>query len=552
MVANARRRAVTAVALGAVLLVALAGASYALITRSACAERPELRVMASPDLGPALVRIARQYTQDGGCAAVQVSTRSSAEAADELGVRKDVADVWIPEASVWTDLARVEGADRTSLPPGTSIARSPVIMAVTQETATKLDAHEPSWTLLVPTAKTKKRLPKAFTTLLSPGRFASGLAALNVLNTVVADRPDMLKIVQGITVNLRRSVVPTEDALFALVDKASGGGDPVIVASEQSIWRYNAAHVDRRAVGLYPTEGTIALDYPYVSMSKDPAKRRAAEAFRRSVTSAPGRALLQAAGFRDPSGAAGPAMDSKHGVRMQPPKDIPSPDTRTTLRGLLSMRLLLADTRALLLLDVSGSMAEKVPGSKDTRMRATAEFAEEGVRTLPKGSDVGLWVFSTELDGDKDYKEVVPVGPMDERGPEVIKELGKLPGHTKGDTGLYDSVLAAFRSASQHQVKGMLSSVVVFTDGGNDDPHGISLSNLLATLQKEFDPARPVTITLIGYGQGADAKELRQIAGVTNGVAMVAQTFDQARQIFMQVIANRVCVVRERCASQQG
>lgn len=532
--------------------MALGGGAYALMNRTACGEHPALRVVAAPEIGPALVRIARQYTKDGGCAAISVRTKSSADTADQLGLRKDVADVWVPDASVWTDLALAQGADRTLLGQGTSIAHSPVIMAVTQETATKLALHpgEPSWTLLIPTSATKRRLPRAFTTLPTPSRYASGLAALNVLNAVVADRPDMLKIVQGVTANLKRAIVPSEEALFGLVDQPAGGADPVIVASEQAVWRHNDARPDHRAIGLYPKEGAIALDYPYVPMTKDPVRRRAAEEFLRTVTSPEGRTLLQAVGFRDPGGKAGSAMDERHGVRTAPPRDIPAPDTRTTLRALLSMRLLLADTRALLLLDISGSMAERIPGMTQTRMQATAGFAEAGIRSLPKGSDVGLWVFSTNLDGDKDYKEVVPVGPLRERGPQVVRELRRLPGSTRGDTGLYDSVLAAFRSASKHQVKDMLSSVIVFTDGRNDDPSGISRARLVSTLRREFKPAQPVTITLIGYGDGIDARELRQIAQVTNGVAMVASTFDQAQQLFLQVIANRVCVDRGRCASQ--
>ena len=550
---RARRRAISAVALGVVLLVALGGGAYALIARSTCMERPQLRIMAAPEIGPALGRIAGKYAEGGGCAAISITTKDAADVADSLARGGDIADVWVPDASVWTDLARVEGADRTAFSPGTSIARSPVIMAVTQETATKLAKHggAPSWTLLIPTSSTKRKLPKAFTTLLAPNRFASGLAALNVLNAAVVDRPDMLKIVQGITVNLKRSIVPSVEAMFGLVDNPPGGGDPVIVLSEQAIWRYNETRADHRAVGLYPEEGAITLDYPYVPMTKDPARRQAAEEFKQVVISQVGRTLLGGAGFRDAAGNAGPSMDDRHGVRSEPPREIPAPDTRTTLRALLSMKLLLADTRALLLLDISGSMAEKVPGMEATRMEATARFAEAGVRSLPEGSDVGLWIFSTKLDGDKDYKEIVPVGPLRQRSPEVRRELRKLPGHTRGDTGLYDSVLAAFRSASKNQVKGKLSSVIVFTDGKNDDD-GISLNQLLATLQSEFVPAQPVTITLIGYGDGIDAKELRQIAGTTNGVAMVAHTFDQARQLFLQVIANRVCVDRERCGVQEG
>ncbi|WP_344952660.1 substrate-binding and VWA domain-containing protein [Sphaerisporangium flaviroseum] len=551
---RARRQAITAVALGAVLLVTLAGGAYALITRGDCGERPRLRVTASPEIGPALVRMAEQYTRDGGCAAISVATRNSADVADQLGARKNVTDVWVPEASVWLDLARVQGGDRAALLPGTSIAHSPVIMAVNQETAKKLASHrgEPSWTLLIPTSGTKKKLPKASTTLPAPSRFGSGLAALSVLNAVVADRPDMLKIVRGITVNLKRSVVSSEEALFDLVGQARGGEDPLVVLSEQAVWRYNTSGAGQQAVGLYPKEGAISLDYPYVPLTRDPVLRQAAEDFRQAVLSPAGRTVLQSAGFRDTAGKAGSSLDARHGVRPAPPREIPAPDTETMLRVLLSMKLLLADTRTLLLLDISDSMAKKVPGQQATRMRATADFAEAGIRALPKGSDIGLWVFSTKLDGDKDYKEIVPVGPLKEQAPEVIEELRKLPGHTRGDGGLYDSVLAAFRSMAKNQVKGMLSSVIVFTDGRNKDPRGISLNELLATLRREFTPAQPVTVTLIGYGEGVDAKELRQIAGVTNGAAMVAQTFDQARQIFLQVVSNRVCVDRERCASQEG
>jgi hypothetical protein len=541
------------VALGAVLLVVLAGGAYALITRGMCGTHPELRVMASPDIAPVLERMAKKNAEDGGCAAISVLARGSADVADQIAAGKDLPDAWVPEASVWEDLARVQGADRTLFTRSTSIARSPVIMAVGEETAPKVAARggEPSWTLLIPTSETKKKLPRAFTTLPAPNRFASGLAALNVLNAVVADRPDMLKIVEGITVNLRRSVT-SEDALFEVVDRPGKGGDPVIVDTEQAIWRYNDARASRRVMGLYPKEGAIALDYPYVPLTKDPARRQAAEDFRQVVISQAGRTLLQAAGFRDPEGRAGASMNARHGVRAAPPEDIQQPDTGTTLRSLLSMRVLLADTRALLLLDVSGSMAGKVPGMVATRMQAMASFAQAGVRMLPPGSDVGLWVFSTKLDGGDDYKELVPVGPVKQRVPEIIRELHKLPGHARGHTGLYDSVLAGFRSASKHQVKGMLSSVVVFTGGRNDDTNGISLDDLVATLRKEFVAAQPVPITLIGYGKGVDAKELRQIAEVTNGVSMVATTLDQAQQIFLQVMANRVCVVRERCASQQG
>ncbi|MEO3810917.1 substrate-binding domain-containing protein [Sphaerisporangium sp. B11E5] len=544
--AAARRRMIAALAMGAALILVIAAGVYVVVTQNLCTERPRLRVMASPDIGPALERVARWYAAGGGCADVSVRTRQAAEVADELGVHKGLADVWVPDASVWISLARLQGADKILPLQSTSIARSPVIPAVTQKTATRLDGR-PSWTLLVPTSASRKKLPKASVTLLAPNRFASGLAAVSSLGTVATTRRELAPIVRGITANLKRSIMTSDGALFSVLEHSPPGSDPVIVASEQAIWSYNALRPDRPAIGLYPGEGAVSLDYPYVPLTADPHVRAAAADFREAVLSATGRTTLQSAGFRTPDAQAGPAMDSRHGLRPAPPADIPGPGPRTLLRTLLTMRLQLADTRTLLLLDVSASMDTPVPGLGKTRMEATADLAARGIETLPDGSDVGLWIFSTGLAGAKDHQELVPLGPVLQNTTPVIEALRELPARTRGGTGLYDSVLAAFRAASAQQVDGMLTSVIVFTDGHDDDKAGISRNALLSALQEEFDSLHPVTVTLIGHGPAADPEELRAIAEVTNGAAMTPATFEQAAQVFLQALSGKVCVGQEQC-----
>nr|WP_246497615.1 substrate-binding and VWA domain-containing protein [Sphaerisporangium rubeum] len=507
--------------------------------------------MASPDIGPALERIARHHAAEAACADISVRTRQAAEVADELGVRTNMADVWIPDASVWISLARVQGAGKILPRRSVSIARTPVILAVPKETAGRI-GDDPSWTLLLPTARNKKKLPKASVTLLAPNRFSSGLAAVSSLDTVVATRRELAPIVRGITMNLKRSITTSDDALFGLLDHSPASGDPVIVATEQAIWSYNTLRSDRPAIGLYPGEGAISLDYPYVPLTADPATLEAAAAFQETILSPAGRSLLQSAGFRTPDAKAGPAMDTRHGVRFAPPADIPSPDPRTQLRSLLTMRLLLADTRTLLLLDVGTSMDKPVPGLGKSRMEATADLVGQGLRSLPEGSDVGLWIFSTGLDGDKDHQELVPLGPLRQSTPDILREVRLLPSHTKGRSGLYDSVLAAFRAASRQQIDGMLTSVVVLTDGKNDDKSGITHKDLTATLQREFDPLHPVPITLIAWGESTDRAALRAIAEVTNGAAFTATTFPQAAQIFLQSLTTKFCIDQDRCPTQNG
>lgn len=54
--------------------------------------------------------------------------------------------------------------------------------------------------------------------------------------------------------------------------------------------------------------------------------------------------------------------------------------------------------------------------------------------------------------------------------------------------------------------------MVIITDGSNEDPNGISLEQLLATLKKEQDPARPVVLITLGITEDADATVLKQIS----------------------------------------
>lgn len=530
-------------------------------------------MVAAADIQPVLEKIASGYEAEHTCVSIEIRIRPPADVADGIVNMTDRPDVWVPDASVWVDFANLRGQDgdggdipvrgeegaaeqvnRTALlqpmlDKGTSIAHSPVILAATEATVRVLrDVGEPSWTMLIPGSAEHERLAdKLAVRLPTPGRYATGLAALNVLDAVADQRPEFVDAVRGAAFALRDSMIADERTLFEIIGSAQDKA-PVVVASEQAIWRYNRSGTNRPVTGVYPAEGALGLDYPYVVTSTTPTGRRLAEEFLRTIRSPAGREAIHAAGFRTPDGKGGAGLSARNGLRAKEPIRLSNPDAATTLRSLLQARLLVADTRALLLIDVSGSMDRKVPGTKLTRAKAIVRLAEEGVRALPKGSEVGLWVFASKLDGDRDYRELVPLGPLEEKidgrthKQAVIDELRKLPRRTKGDTGLYDSVLAAFRAASENPVPNKLTSVVVFTDGKNDDDDGISLKELLETLRREFVPTQPVTVSIIGYGRGIDSDELAQIAAATKGVARVADNFDEAEQIFLSLIAQRACM----------
>ena len=91
----------------------------------------------------------------------------------------------------------------------------------------------------------------------------------------------------------------------------------------------------------------------------------------------------------------------------------------------------------------------------------------------------------------------------------------------RGDTGLYDTTLAAVRDV-RSKWRADQDVVVILSDGKNDDPGSISLKSLVATLKKEQDADKPVRVYTVAYGAQADAAALSAIAKATGGQSFVA------------------------------
>lgn len=83
------------------------------------------------------------------------------------------------------------------------------------------------------------------------------------------------------------------------------------------------------------------------------------------------------------------------------------------------------------------------------------------------------------------------------------------------------------------------NSVVIITDGKNDDPGGgLELGPLLARITKAHDPTRPVRIITIGMGE-ADPKALQAIASASGGATYTANTSDDLLTVFVQALLAR-------------
>ena len=185
-------------------------------------------------------------------------------------------------------------------------------------------------------------------------------------------------------------------------------------------------------------------------------------------------------------------------------------------------------------------MAEQVPGG-GSRLALTIDAAQQGLGLLLDTTEVGIWLFSTKLDGDRDYRVLARPRPLGEARDQLRQRLGQVRVKPDGDTGLYDTTLAAYREARRTWAPGRINVLLIATDGKNDDASSISRSELLAELKKLNDPRRPLPIVFMGIGGDIDPDELDDIASATDGRVFQAKKASDIRDIFFTALSDFSC-----------
>jgi Mg-chelatase subunit ChlD len=274
---------------------------------------------------------------------------------------------------------------------------------------------------------------------------------------------------------------------------------------------------------VYPSEAPTWMDYPFtVLTTASPAERGAAARLLGALQDGGGQTALSAAGFRTAEGKASADRSADGRTVRDLPTARPSIDSATSDAALQRWAKATRSGRVEVLIDVSGSMNAIVPPLRKTRLAVTLDAAARGLNLFEPTTTLGLWTFADRLDGERDYRQIVPVTPVPQllSGPALatLKSVRAVPG---GHTGLYDSVLGLFENARQNWEPGRLNVVVVLTDGNNDDPAGISREELLRRLAAESDPARPVPVMGLAIGPDVNRAPLDEIARATGGRSFV-------------------------------
>ncbi|NUT34825.1 MAG: VWA domain-containing protein [Hamadaea sp.] len=550
-----RRGGRTALFILVPVLVAVAAGGgvygYQQFMASRCDGQVTASIAAAPSTASLLEQLAKNWATTepsvgGVCASVTVRPADSNEVAlalqgtwpDTLGPQPDV---WVPESSAWFRSAQTGDAEAILPDLQPSVARSPVVLAMPKAMAQALGwpGKAFDWSKVLDEAATKgwsaygKTWGKFKLGMTDPGQSTPGLLALSA----IIDRDDDQDVSdeerQGLLKLKSVLEVKADDtaAIMSEFDKKGGGqgGEgglsyvSAFPALEQEVLAHNKAHPNSQLVAVYP-KSNIEADNPYLVLTgapwADKAKQDAARAFLRYVRG-DGRAVFQSAGYRDANRKAGTDFTQDNGVLGELttlPRGVLLTDAvNDTINTWTALTRL---TNALFVLDVSGSMGAEVPGLGRTKLDLTKEAARKALDVFDGTGNAGLWSFSSNKSGSKSFVENVPLGSLADEidGGTRESELKSAINGLKagGNTGMYETVLAAYKAVQAKYMPDAANMVVLLTDGANDDQEkNLTLAKLLAELKKG-DPKRPVSIVTIALGQDANGKVLSQIAQATN------------------------------------
>jgi Ca-activated chloride channel family protein len=573
----------TAVAIAMVLVAGGVWAGYRQLSKPACSGQVQLSVAAAPEIAPAVKATAAKWVAsgaraDGQCVTVDVTAAEPVDVAAAIAGRQGVSltgvgqangsapvpDVWVPDSSTW--LLRLQAAAPGLAPAAAqSVARSSVVIAMPEPIAAQLGwpDRKLTYTDLLQAMTTSTQLHAG---IVDPTRDATGLSGLLALsaaaNAAGANaKQTTVAVLRGLAVGA--STLPQD-----LLNKFPKASDATTLAaakvsaaplSEQTLIAYNAAAPPVRLAALYLSPEPPPLDYPYVTLpGQDAQHAAAADGLRTALSSSAFRDELATQGLRGPDGTAGAGFTAPRGAPVDltptPSRVNASPtsssdggaaasgslDATAVDRALQTWTTITAPARMLAIIDVSGSMSTPVPTAGNaTRLQVTVEAARRGLALFDDSWALGIWAFSTNQDGTRPWRQLVPIAPISTQRTLLEQSLNTLT--AGGNTGLYDTMLAGYKTVQNGYDPGRVNSVLLFTDGQNDNASGITLTGLVSQLKKIADPKRPIRVIIVGIGNEVSETELKTIAGATGSSSGVYLAPDPSKigEIFLQAIASR-------------
>ena len=341
-----------------------------------------------------------------------------------------------------------------------------------------------------------------------------------------------------------------------------------VAVEEKSVLDYNAGNPDGvldpgeeprepriPLVAIYPEEGTLFSDNPFFVLEApwvDAEEAEGARRFAEFVGRPENQERVLEFGFRpgNPSVAVGDPVVVANGVDPDQPTtllDVPAPDVLIELLDRWEEQRKRA--RVLLVLDVSGSMAEPAdpddPGGP-TRLDLAKQAAIDAIDLFAPDDEIALRIFTTDVtqtgDETQTFLDLVDYGRVADVGEQVrsrLRDLIPLNG-----TPLYDVTSESYARALEDFDETRINAVVLLTDGVNDDGEPSDdqrqLDELLAELRagSEGQLSRPVRVFTIAYSADADGGALRRIAEASAAASYQSTDPTSIDQVLTAVVSN--------------
>jgi Ca-activated chloride channel homolog len=552
-------------AVGAVLVAGFYTAKPSLPGTTVCTSAP-LVVVVSNEKSGLLGEMAADFVKsgpsvDGQCVAVKVTRKASGEAEEALARGWNEStdgprpDVWSPASTSWVEILRVHrvGGDKSDLIPTSlpSLIQSPLIIAMPRPMAEALGWPDRAigWHDILALARDERgwaihghaewgpfRLGKTNPTVSTSGLHAL-LGTYYAATQLTADltaadvqRADVVQFVKDIEQAVEH-YGNTAATFMQNLGAADAHGDAMgymsaIAVEEKQLFDYNRqAPRQVPLAAVYPSEGTLVADHPYVVLRApwvDENKRRAAALFLEYLESPQRQERFRAEGFRDHEGRGGTDLTQNWGVLPAGPATVlPAPSADALAAVEASWKEVRKRARVLMVLDVSGSMS----GQKIDLMRRGASASLD---LFLDDDELGVWAFGTTR---FDVAAVAPVGPHRAELSHAISLLGAV-----GGTRLYDTTREATREIASSVDPHRISAVVVLTDGVNTNGNN-DLEALLRDLRAATAETR-VRVFTIAYGTDADRTILQRIAESTRGASYDASNPASIETVFEEVVGN--------------
>jgi Ca-activated chloride channel family protein len=551
-----------------------------------------LTVVASSEKSALLSELADRYNRSGRtfggrCADVKILSKASGAAMDALAAGWDPArdggpapQVWSPAASSWLSLLRQRAAstDKASLVSDAkpaSIAQTPLVLAMPKPMAEALGwpAKKLGWSDVLGLTNDPKgwgavghpewgsfRLGKTnphFSTSGLNATVGSYVAATgrsgDLTEADLAD-PKVLDFVKGVEAGVVHYGDTTLTFLsnLAAADARGQGMNYIsaVAVEEKSVYDYNQGNPtgDPKLAGkgqkprvplvaVYPKEGTLVSDNPYLVLATASDEQKAAAADVLTYLQSPDQQKrFTEAAFRGFDGKPGGRLSEANGLLPNQQLGVlDAPASAVLAKALSTWDGQRKRARVLLVLDVSGSMADSTAGGK-SKLEVAKQAALRSVDLFAPDDEVGLWTFSTEQRGaSTPYTEQVPVGAVSGNSGRIKGVINGM--HAEGGTALYATTRAAQQKLLAGATPDRINAIVVLTDGKNEYPKDSDLDGLLRDLDAS-NLENSVRVFTIAYGDQADLDTLKRISLSSRAASYDARNPTSIDSVLVNVVSN--------------